>query len=72
MKLDISLCRGIDRDPARRALAAALVAFTRETNSALIAEGIETPEELATLKDLGVPYGQGYLLGRPALLPELR
>jgi EAL domain-containing protein (putative c-di-GMP-specific phosphodiesterase class I)/DNA-binding NarL/FixJ family response regulator len=72
VKLDISLCRGIDRDPARRALAAALVAFTRETNSALIAEGIETPEELATLKDLGVPYGQGYLLGRPALLPELR
>ena len=72
VKLDISLCRGIDHDPARRALAAALVAFTRETDSALIAEGVETPEELATLKDLGVQYGQGYLLGRPAPLPQLR
>jgi EAL domain-containing protein (putative c-di-GMP-specific phosphodiesterase class I)/DNA-binding response OmpR family regulator len=71
VKLDISLCRGIDHDAARRALAAALVAFTRDTNSVLIAEGIETPEELATLRDLGVQYGQGYLLGRPAPLPEL-
>jgi EAL domain-containing protein (putative c-di-GMP-specific phosphodiesterase class I)/response regulator of citrate/malate metabolism len=72
VKLDISLCRGIDRDPARRALASALVAFTRETNSVLVAEGIETPTERATLCDLGVQYGQGYLLGRPAPLPGLR
>lgn len=72
VKLDISLCRGIDRDPARRALASALVAFTRETKSILIAEGVETPEERATLSELGVQYGQGYLLGRPAALPEVR
>ncbi|HUV58162.1 MAG TPA: EAL domain-containing protein [Acidimicrobiales bacterium] len=72
VKLDISLCRGIDRDPARRALASALVAFTRETKSILIAEGVETPEERETLSELGVQYGQGYLLGRPAALPEVR
>ncbi len=71
VKLDISLCRGIDRDPARRALASALVAFTLETNSVLVAEGVEEPEERATLKELGVNFAQGYLLGRPAPLPEV-
>jgi EAL domain-containing protein (putative c-di-GMP-specific phosphodiesterase class I) len=66
IKLDISLTRDIDTDGARRALAAALIGFTRETGSELIAEGIETPAELATLRALGVHKGQGYLLGRPA------
>ena len=72
VKLDISLCRGIDHDPARRALASALVSFTRDVGIVLIAEGIETEDERATLTDLGVQYGQGYLLGRPAPLPELQ
>ena len=36
----------------------------------VVAEGIETSAELATLKDLKVAYGQGYLLGRPAALPK--
>lgn len=70
VKLDISLCRGIDRDPARRALASALVSFTRETNCLLIAEGIETATERDVLRELGVNYGQGYLLGRPGSLPD--
>jgi EAL domain-containing protein (putative c-di-GMP-specific phosphodiesterase class I) len=68
IKLDISLVRDIPRDPARRALAAALVTFANETGSHLIAEGIETAEELATLTALGVSWGQGYYLGRPAPL----
>ncbi|HUV58326.1 MAG TPA: EAL domain-containing response regulator [Acidimicrobiales bacterium] len=69
VKLDISLCRGVDRDPARRALVSALVAFTREINCVIVAEGVEVPEERATLSELGVNYAQGYLLGRPAPLP---
>jgi EAL domain-containing protein (putative c-di-GMP-specific phosphodiesterase class I) len=72
VKLDISLCRGVDHDPARRALASALVTFTQDTNAIIIAEGIETPEERATLLNLGVHHGQGYLLGRPGPLPQLR
>jgi EAL domain-containing protein (putative c-di-GMP-specific phosphodiesterase class I)/FixJ family two-component response regulator len=71
VKLDISLCRGIDHDPARRALASALVAFTRDVGIVLIAEGIETQDERRALSELGVQYGQGYLLGRPAALPDL-
>jgi len=65
IKLDLSLIRGVDTDPNRRSLAAALVSFSRQLGVDIIAEGIETPAELATLKELGVGYGQGFLLGRP-------
>jgi EAL domain-containing protein (putative c-di-GMP-specific phosphodiesterase class I)/DNA-binding NarL/FixJ family response regulator len=66
IKLDISLIHHIDSDPAKRALTAALVAFAREVGSGLIAEGIETAEELETLRSLGIEWGQGFLLARPA------
>jgi EAL domain-containing protein (putative c-di-GMP-specific phosphodiesterase class I) len=69
IKLDRLLVTGIDNDPARRSLAAALMTFAGETGAQLIAEGIETEAELATLTDLGVHYGQGYHLGRPGPLP---
>lgn len=66
VKLDIALTRDIDVDPARRALATALVAFCRELDSPIIAEGIETAGELTALRDLGISLGQGYHLARPA------
>ena len=69
IKLDIVLVAGIDSDPARRSLASALVRFGEETGAAIIAEGIETGGELATLRDLGVQYGQGFYLARPGPLP---
>lgn len=65
IKLDMRLTREVDTNQARRSLAAALIFFARETGASLIAEGIETPTELETLKMLGVNCGQGYLLGRP-------
>jgi len=68
IKLDMSLTRDIDSDAARRALTTALLFFSRETRSFIIAEGIETEAELSTLRLLGVPFGQGYLLGKPAEL----
>lgn len=66
IKLDMSITRGIDRDRGKRALTAALIGFAHETGCELIAEGVETASELATLRSLGVHKGQGYLLGRPA------
>ncbi len=39
-------------------------------DTSLIAEGIETEEDLRVLRDLGITYGQGYFLGRPARLPR--
>ena len=71
LKLDRDLTQGIDADPARRALATALVTFAREIDATIIAEGVETPEELETLLHLGVPLGQGFFLGRPAPAPPL-
>ncbi|PTX55630.1 EAL domain-containing protein (putative c-di-GMP-specific phosphodiesterase class I) [Litoreibacter ponti] len=66
LKLDISLTSGIGFDVVKRSLAAALVSFANEIGAQIVAEGIETEDEFAALHDLGVPLGQGYLLGRPA------
>ena len=71
IKLDIGLVRGVDHDPAREALTRSLVAFASDIGAALVAEGIETPAELATLRRLGVGYGQGYLLARPGRLADV-
>ncbi len=65
IKLDMSLTRNVDGDPARRALASALIFYARETGCQILAEGIERDAELQTLKLLGVSKGQGYWLGRP-------
>ncbi len=65
IKLDIELTRNIDIDPARRALASALIGFARDTGSGIIAEGVERQGELETLRSIGVKQAQGYLLGRP-------
>lgn len=69
LKLDIALTRGIDADPARRALGTALVAFGRDIGAVILAEGVETPAELQSLRALGIPWGQGYDLARPGPLP---
>lgn len=69
IKMDISLTRGIDTSAARAALATALVSFGAATGASILAEGIETAAELNALRELGVGYGQGYLLGRPGPLP---
>ena len=73
IKLDTDLTRGIDKDPARQALGRALLTFGLEAyRTTIVAEGIETKEELATLRALGCPSGQGYLLGRPRRLVSPR
>ncbi|MGE5648593.1 MAG: EAL domain-containing protein [Bacillota bacterium] len=65
IKLDCSLTKNIDTDPARRALIAAFVRFAEDTAASLIAEGVETEKELEALLQLGVAKAQGHLLGRP-------
>lgn len=71
IKLDRALVSNIDEDPARRALAAALVGFAQEIDASITAEGIETAAELAAVRDLGVSFGQGFHLGRPVRLAEV-
>lgn len=72
IKLDISLTRAVDSDPARRALISALIFFARETGCLMVAEGVETIAERETLMTLGITKGQGYLMGRPVDLQLAR
>ena len=65
VKVDRSIVAGLDADPARQALIVGLRHFVRATQRELIAEGIETEGERATLQALDIHLGQGYLLGRP-------
>ena len=64
-KLDLSLVQGMVGDPAREALVAGMQHFAERSGFRLIAEGVETAEELSRLRSLGVELGQGYFLGRP-------
>lgn len=66
IKLDRDLVSGIDVDPVRRALAASVVTFAADTGAQIIAEGVETEDELEVLRRIGVRYAQGYHLGHPA------
>lgn len=65
IKLDIHLTRGISKDSSRQALVRSLVSFAGDVGSTLVAEGIETPEDMRTLAEAQVPFGQGYLFARP-------
>lgn len=65
IKVDMTLIRGIDTNPVKRALLETLVSFCERIGSGLIAEGIETETELSSLVSMGVHYGQGYYLARP-------
>ena len=71
MKLDISLTERIDENPLAHAMAAALASFAQDVGLQVIAEGIETEEELETLADIGFRYGQGFYFGVPGPLEEI-
>lgn len=65
LKIDISLVRLIDTDDIRRNLVSGLVTFAQRMGVKLVAEGIERPEQLVALRELGVEYGQGFLFCKP-------
>jgi EAL domain-containing protein (putative c-di-GMP-specific phosphodiesterase class I) len=66
IKIDRDIVRGLQRDDAKQALVEAFVSFGRRIGAQIVAEGVERRAELETLRSLGVPYGQGFLLGRPS------
>jgi len=72
IKVDMAFVRGIDTDATRQELLRALHAVAGKVGGQIIAEGIESSEELETLQGLGIPYGQGYLFGRAAPLRRHR
>ena len=71
IKLDISLTEQLVEDGVARALVAAIASFAEQAEIGVIAEGIETREELDALRELGVRYGQGYYIAHPAALGDM-
>ena len=71
MKLDMKLIRDIDSDSTKQSLVKSLCEFALVSQIHIIAEGIETKDELSTLIALGVHFGQGYFIQKPnsILLP---
>lgn len=70
VKIDKSLVRGIGASSRRLEVLRAVLRLMHALGGRVIAEGIETAEELALVRDLGVAAGQGYFLGRPAARPS--
>lgn len=66
IKLDMNLIRHVDQDVTKQALVRSMVEFTTLSDTHLIAEGIETKEELLKLIEMGVHYGQGYFIQKPS------
>lgn len=65
LKLDRSIISNIHLDSDRCALVRAMAGYADRVGVQLVAEGVETLEELAAITSLGVDYVQGYLFARP-------
>ncbi len=65
LKIGREFLAGVAKDPSRRALVKAVVQFAAETGVTLIAQGVETREDLQALRELGVRFAEGYILGKP-------
>ena len=65
VKLDRSLVMDLEQSSAKQKIIRHLVRLCEDLGAKVVAEGIETREELAAVIDAGVHYGQGYLLARP-------
>ena len=65
IKIDRSIVAGLDTDPVLSKLVQSLVEFGHGCDVRVVAEGIETADEAAALRGLGVDYGQGWFYGRP-------
>ena len=68
IKVDRVFVHGIDQDPVRQMILRALQSLARELDSRIIGEGLDTLEELRMLDTLGIPFGQGWLFGKPSPL----
>ncbi len=71
IKLDRAFVEGIEHDRQSRAIVRAVLALGKCLEIPVLAEGIETEDQMAVLRAEGCDEGQGYLLGRPAPVADL-
>jgi predicted signal transduction protein with EAL and GGDEF domain len=72
LKVDTSFVGGVGEDPEDDAIVTAIVGLGSALGIDVVAEGVETDAQLRRLRELGCPLAQGYLLGRPVPVEELR
>jgi EAL domain-containing protein (putative c-di-GMP-specific phosphodiesterase class I) len=71
VKVDRSFIHGLGRDDGDTAIVGAVLGMARALGLEVVAEGVETEEQIACLNELGADYGQGFYFARPAPLDEL-
>ena len=69
VKIDKHFVTDIHQDPHKLEFVRSIRQLAESAQACVIAEGVETVSELAVLKDLGIRYAQGYLIGRPSPVP---
>ncbi|NDU85020.1 MAG: GGDEF domain-containing protein [Ferrovum sp.] len=72
VKVDRHFVQNIENDPVKAQFVKSIVEIARQTQSKVIAEGIETVSELLIVRNLGVTLGQGYLFSRPHATPLIK
>lgn len=68
IKMDRNMVSGVDQDPAKQEILAALLGIAEKMGSQVIGEGLDRLEELEMLGELGIHFGQGWLFGHPTPL----
>jgi len=71
VKIDMHFIQGINNDPVKLQFVRSIQEIAEKSGTIVIAEGIETKAELLLIRDLGVAYGQGYLIARPHAAPAI-
>jgi diguanylate cyclase (GGDEF)-like protein/PAS domain S-box-containing protein len=71
LKIDIAFVREVTSNPQDAAITRTIIELAHSLNLQVIAEGVETKEQWALLKEQGCDHGQGYLFSKPLALPEL-
>jgi EAL domain-containing protein (putative c-di-GMP-specific phosphodiesterase class I) len=72
IKLDKMLVRDLPDEPIKRNLVSAITTFAKDSRSVVIAEGVETEDEVEVLTELGVELQQGYFFGFPEPVEKLK
>ena len=69
IKVDLSIIRDIDTDPDKQQIVENIVAYAHKRDMKIVAEGLETPEEIRKVLELEVDLLQGFYLARPEPVP---
>lgn len=70
LKIDCSFVRDLSTDPSDLAIAEAMIVMAHKLGIKVVAEGVETSDQLRLLRDAGCDFAQGYLFSRPVPLAE--